>query len=480
MAQLMDWLDERTGIRTLERVLFLRKIPRGAGWLYTLGFASLFVFIVQVVTGSLLSLSYVASPDHAYESVTFIQNTLLFGSAIRGLHHWGASALIVLVGLHLATVFVLGAYKRPREVTWVAGVVLLLITIGLGFTGYLLPWDEKAYWATTVGTNMAGTVPLIGDTVLRIIRGGTDVGAVALARFYGAHVLILPALFALTVAFHLYLVIFLGVSVPPWLWARRQEGEPAAGSTAAKDTGRGGPADDKARYEVFKKQGRPFWPDLIFEDAVISLVVFLILVTLSVLSPAPLEARADPTSSSYPPRPEWYFLFLFQLLKVFPGSLEWVGVVVIPGAIVLLLLLLPFYGRGPERRPERRPVAMGVGAVLLVGIIGLTVMAAATTPPASAVERGITLNASQVVGRSLYQANCASCHGDKGEGTDKGPTLQQVGALRDPSFIHRYIEDAKALNPTAKMTSFIPPPGGQQILTHDQVEDITQYLITFR
>jgi len=479
MAQLMDWLDERTGIRTLERVLFLRKIPRGAGWLYTLGFASLFVFILQVVTGSLLSLSYVASPDHAYESVTFIQNTLLFGSVIRGLHHWGASAMIVLVGLHLATVFVLGSYKRPREVTWVAGVVLLLITIGLGFTGYLLPWDEKAYWATTVGTNMAGTVPIIGDTMLRIIRGGTDVGAVALARFYGAHVLILPGLFLLTVSAHLFLVVFLGVSVPPWLWARRQESEPA-GSTPAKTAGQVEPADDKVRYECFKKQGRPFWPDLILEDAVVSLIVFLILVALSVLSPAPLEARADPASSSYPPRPEWYFLFLFQLLKVFPGSLEWVGVVIIPGVIVLLLLLLPFYGRGPERRPERRPVAMGVGAVILLGIVSLTVIAAVTTPPASAVERGIKLTSAQVVGRSLYQADCASCHGEKGEGTDKGPTLQQVGALRDPSFIHRYIEDAKALNPSAKMPALIPGPGGQQVLTHEQVEDITQYLITFR
>lgn len=465
MAQLYQWLDERTGLSTIGRVVFLRKIPRGAGWLYTIGFASLFVFVLQIVTGTLLALFYVPSPDHAYESVSYIQGTLPFGSILRGLHHWGASAMIVLVGLHLAVVFVLGAYKRPRELTWVAGVVLLLVVIGLGFTGYLLPWDQKAYWATTVGTSMAGTVPFIGDFMLRVIRGGTEVGAVTLARFYGVHILLLPGIFIATVLVHLYLVIYLGVSVPPWLWQPKQgAAEP----------------DESVRYNSFKKQGRPFWPDLIAEDAIISLFVFFILVGFAVFIGVPLEPRADPTTSSYVPRPEWYFLFLFELLKFFPGNLEWLGVVAVPGVLVLALLLLPFYARGSSRRFERRPIALGLGTVALLGIAGLTIAAAASTPPTTAVERGITLNAAQVVGRSLYQANCASCHGDIGQGTTKAPSLQAVGALRDPAFIHRYIEDPKSLNPDAKMPPFIPPPGGQQILTHEQVEDITQYLTTFR
>jgi ubiquinol-cytochrome c reductase cytochrome b subunit len=466
MARLVDWLDERTGLRTVGRVLFLRKIPRGAGWLYTLGFATLFVFLVQVATGTVLALFYAPSPDHAYESVAFIQNTLPFGSVLRGLHHWGASAMIVLAGLHLATVFVLGAYKRPRELTWLAGVVLLLVVIGLGFTGYLLPWDEKAYWATTVGTNMAGTVPVLGDTLLRTIRGGAEVGAVTLTRFYGMHILILPGLFALVVAVHLYLVIYLGVSVPPWLW------QPRAGEL---------PGDDAARYETFKRQGRPFWPDLIVEDAVVSLVVFLVLAILVAVAGVPLEARADPAHTSYVPRPEWYFLALFQLLKYFPGQLEWVGVIGIPLVLILVLFLLPFYDRRAQRRPERRPVALTLGTLVIIGMAGLTIAAAVTTPPSTAVERGIQLSAGQVVGRSLYLGNCSSCHGDAGQGTKDGPSLAQVGALRDPAFIHRYIEDAKALNSAAKMPEFIPPPGGgAQVLTHEQVEDITQYLLTFR
>ncbi len=171
---MLGWLDERAGLRTVGRVVFLHKIPPlgWAGWFYTLGFATLFVFVVQVATGTILALFYAPSPDHAYESVRYIQEVLPFGSVLRGIHHWGSSAMVVLVGLHLLTAFVFGAYKRPRELTWLVGVVLLLATIGLGFTGYLLPWDEKAYWATTVGTSMAGTVPLVGDALLRIVRGG--------------------------------------------------------------------------------------------------------------------------------------------------------------------------------------------------------------------------------------------------------------------------------------------------------------------
>ena len=466
MTQFSKWLEERAGISQIYNVLFLRKIPRGAGWLYTLGFATLFVFILQAVTGTILALFYVPSPDHAYETVRFIQYVLPFGSLIRGIHHWGSSAMIVLVGLHLVTVFVMGAYKHPREATWVAGVILLLLVVGSGFTGYLLPWDQKAYWATTVGTSMAGTVPLIGDAILKIIRGGSAVGALTLTRFYGTHMLILPALFLLTIGVHLYLVVYLGVSVPPWLWESKKEELPA---------------DEKERYNLFKKQGHPFWPDTIVEDAIISLIVFLILVALAVFVGAGLEARADPVASDYVPRPEWYFLFLFQLLKLFPGSLEWIGVIVIPSLIVLALLFLPFYSREKSRRPERRPVAMTIGALFIAGVVVLTYAGWASTPPTKAAERGIVLNATQVVGRSLYEGNCAVCHGENGEGTKDGPSLSEVGALRDPAFIHSYIENSLAMNPNAKMPVFVPPPGeGQQVLTHQQIEAITQYLMTFR
>ncbi len=209
-----NWLDERLGWRGVWEAIFLRKIPK-VNWLYTLGSATLFVAVNQVVTGILLTIYYVPTPDHAYDSVQYITTQIPAGWLIRGLHHWGASAMVVLVGLHMLRVIFHAAYKYPREMTWMTGVLLLLITIGFGFTGYLLPWDQKAYWATTIGTRIAATTPLIGDSILRIMRGGEDLSAVTLARFFGVHVWVLPAILLSFIGIHLYLVIRNGISAIP-------------------------------------------------------------------------------------------------------------------------------------------------------------------------------------------------------------------------------------------------------------------------
>jgi len=212
--RLGNWLDERVGWRRVWEAIFLRKVPE-VNWFFTLGSASLFVALNQMITGILLTIYYVPTPDHAYDSVQYITTQIPAGWLIRGLHHWGASAMVVLVVLHMIRVILYGAYKFPREVTWFTGIFLLLLTIGFGFTGYLLPWDQKAYWATTVGTRIAGTPPLIGDTILRIIRGGEELSAITLARFFGVHVWILPATLLILIAFHLYLVIRIGISAVP-------------------------------------------------------------------------------------------------------------------------------------------------------------------------------------------------------------------------------------------------------------------------
>jgi len=209
-----NWLDERLGWRGVWEAVFLRKIPK-VNWLYTLGSATLFVAVNQMVTGILLTIYYVPTPDHAYDSVQFITTQVPAGWLIRGLHHYGASAMVILAVLHMIRVIFLGAYKFPREITWFSGVVLLLVTIGFGFTGYLLPWDQKAFWATTVGTRIAGTPPGIGDFILRVMRGGEDLSAVTLARFYGVHVWVLPAALILLLALHMYLVIKIGISAAP-------------------------------------------------------------------------------------------------------------------------------------------------------------------------------------------------------------------------------------------------------------------------
>jgi quinol-cytochrome oxidoreductase complex cytochrome b subunit len=209
-----DWLDERLNWRQVWEAIFLRKVPK-VNWFYTLGSASLFVAVNQAVTGILLTLYYVPTPDHAYDSVQYITTQIPAGWLIRGLHHWGASTMVILVVLHMLRVIFYGAYKYPREVTWFTGVFLLLVVIGFGFTGYLLPWDQKAYWATTVGTRIAGTPPLIGDYLLRILRGGENLSAVTLARFFGTHVWALPATLMLLLGIHLYLVIRIGISAVP-------------------------------------------------------------------------------------------------------------------------------------------------------------------------------------------------------------------------------------------------------------------------
>ena len=214
VAQISDWLDERLGWRSVWKTIFLRKVPK-VNWFYTLGSATLFVAINQAVTGILLTVYYVPSPDQAYASVQYITSQVPAGWLIRGLHHWGASAMILLTVLHMVRVIIYGSYKYPREMTWFTGVGLLLVVFGFGFSGYLLPWDQKAFWATTVGTRIAEVTPIIGNWILRIMRGGEELTAITLARFFGVHVWLLPAALLILIGIHLYLVIRIGISYVP-------------------------------------------------------------------------------------------------------------------------------------------------------------------------------------------------------------------------------------------------------------------------
>ena len=212
--RLFDWLDARLGLRKIWTTVFARTVPK-TNWFYTLGSASTILAMLQGVTGMLLTIYYVPAPDHAYDSIQYIMNEVTFGWLIRGLHHWGATLMVVVVFLHMLRTYLVGAYKYPREVTWLTGGVLLLVVLVLGFSGYLLPWNQRAYWATTVGTEIAGTAPFIGDFILRVLRGGNDLSAVTLARFFAVHIWFLPAIIALLIGVHMYLVIRIGISSMP-------------------------------------------------------------------------------------------------------------------------------------------------------------------------------------------------------------------------------------------------------------------------
>jgi ubiquinol-cytochrome c reductase cytochrome b subunit len=212
--KIFSWLDERLGLTTIYEVTLDRKVPK-VNWFFTLGSASLFLFVLQGVTGMLLTIYYVPSPDHAYDSIQYIMNGVAFGWLIRGIHHWGASLMVLVVFFHMLRTFYFAAYKYPRELTWLTGVILLLATLGMGFTGYLLPWNQKAYWATTLGTGIAGTVPFVGEFIMQVLRGGSTLSAVTLARFFSAHIWWLPAILGGVIGLHMYMVIRLGISAVP-------------------------------------------------------------------------------------------------------------------------------------------------------------------------------------------------------------------------------------------------------------------------
>ncbi len=376
VARIQGWLGDRSGAGNIWEAFFARKIPLGAGWLYTLGFASMFCFTLQAATGLFLAVYYSPSPDHAYDSIQFLMYQVPFGAVVRGIHHWNASVMVVLVVLHMATVFTLGAYKYPRELTWMVGVGLLLTTLGFAFTGYLLPWDQKAYWATVVGTNIPGTLPVLGDFILRVARGGTQLGTLTLTRFYAFHIMLLPAVLGGLLAAHLYLVVHHGVSVPPWLWERvGPRVRSVTGGSTAQAAALTPEEDYHLRYDQAKKEGHSFWPYIIVEDTLAAAVVLLVVIGLMVALGVPTEAKADPTDTSYVPRPEWYFMFLFQMLKYFPGSMEWVGAAVLPPLALVFVLLLPLYDRSPWRSPQRRPLAMLAGVVMAL-VIGFLTYAA--------------------------------------------------------------------------------------------------------
>jgi quinol-cytochrome oxidoreductase complex cytochrome b subunit len=213
-SKVIGWLDERLGLAGIYGTVLDRKVPK-VNWWFTLGSASLFLFTMQAITGIFLTVYYVPSPDHAYDSIQYIMTGVPFGWLIRGIHHWGATLMVIFVFAHMLRTFFFAAYKYPRELTWLTGVVLLLCTLGMGFTGYLLPWNQKAYWATTVGTAIPGTIPLIGPFITSVLRGGPDLSAVTLARFFSMHIWLLPLIIGAMIFIHMYLLIRLGISSIP-------------------------------------------------------------------------------------------------------------------------------------------------------------------------------------------------------------------------------------------------------------------------
>ena len=426
MKGIMDWIDDRSGIRGLVKEALYEKVPGGARWRYVWGSCLTFVFFTQVVTGTLLWMFYSPSTQTAWESVYFLEYQVAGGWFLRGVHHYMAQAMIVLLVLHLMQVVIDGAYKAPRELNFWFGIMMMGVTLALSLTGYLLPWDQKGYWATAVATNLMAEVPLIGPMIQKVVVGGVEYGHHTLTRFFALHAGILPASLVGLVVVHIYLFRKHGIHVKE-------------------------PRPKKDSY---------FWPDQILKDAVACLAVLLAVVTLTIyFHGAPLGPPADP-SNEFPARPEWYFLFLFQLLKYVPAF--W-GAVIIPVFLVLWMFLQPFIGK----TKAGHKINIGFWWALIAGSVFLTFLAvsedqanvkhgaaieeakwqadrvieianAEGIPPLGAVSllRGDWQNQ----GRRLFSAHCASCHrynGHDGRGypVDEPQSAADLAAFASTAWV---------------------------------------------
>jgi ubiquinol-cytochrome c reductase cytochrome b subunit len=347
--------------------------------------------------------------------------------------------MMVVVALHMLQVFIFGAYKKPREIVWILGVGLIMFVGGFAFTGYLLPWDQKAYWATVVGTNVAGTIPVVGGTLLKIVRGGPELGNLTLSRFFDIHTYILPWSLALFAALHVFLLERAGAA---GTW-RISEKTPA--------------------------YSEPLFPHQVFKDTVIILFMFILLVCLAIFFPAPLEPQADPTDSTYNPRPEWYFYFVFQLLRIFEGKYEVIGTFVLPTIAVIALILLPFLDRKPERSPHKRKIMMVLSG-LIVAIVSILTIQGARAP---IVNAPAVTTPSVLAGRILYDKNgCGACHSIQGKGGKIGPELSHVGNTRDRDWLIRHFRNPQAMSPGSIMPRVALPD--------KQLNELTDYMRSLR
>lgn len=453
--KITKWFTERFPFVEMTDTVFDEKIPGGASFFYSLGSATLFVFALQVLTGIWQLFYYVPSIDHAYASVSYIRINVPYGWLINGIHYWGANIMAVLVALHIIRVFVWGAYKKPRELTWLIGVLLLLLVAGLIFTGAALSWDERGYWATEVGTSIAGTVPFIGSFLQKFLMGGESMGQLTLSRFFAFHTVIVPVLSIIFIFFHLVAFRKHG-SVGPWKESKRTK------------TG-------------------DFWPDQVAIDLIISGLVFVLMVWLSAYYPPPFTGPADPSDTAFEPKPEWNFLFLYQLLKFLKGPLEVLGSVGIPTIIIILFVIVPFIDRKASYNPMKRR-GMMIGGFLFVGfVLTFTITGFYSKPPGSLqsasttstdstnrVQTSVvssTLSPEAQAGKVVFNTNgCVACHSISGVGGKIGPDLtNEIGNNRSMQWLIDQLTDSKKHFPNSIMPAY-------STLTQKQLDDLIAYL----
>ncbi|HTR29720.1 MAG TPA: cytochrome b N-terminal domain-containing protein [Puia sp.] len=419
LKKIWAWIDDRSGLSELLRPLMRHPVPPRSKWSYVFGSATLFCLVLQVITGIALSLLYQPSSASAYQSLQFITHQAKFGNLLRGMHYFGASAMIVMVGIHMIRVYIMAAYKFPREMAWISGVFLLFLTIGMGFTGQLLRWDSNGVWSSVVAAEQLGRIPLIGKAAARLLLGGDTIGGQSLSRFYSYHVFIIPALLFLFVGFHLMLVIRNGISEPPKA---------------------GRPVDPKTYrqwyQEMLQKVGVPFWPYAAWRDVLFGAATIIAVIGLAALfGPPELTQPPDPSLIHAVPKPDWYMLAIFSLFALMPPKIESYVIFIGPALTVIILLALPFLSHKGERSALRRPWAVFGSICVIVFVFSLFMlgMKSPWSPKFSVkalTQHEIHSQDTAVVRGAafLYQKGCLYCHRVDDQGGVKGPDFTHLAA----------------------------------------------------
>jgi len=455
-----NWIDDRTGISQNILPVLKHPVPPKAKWAYVFGSATLFCFLLQVITGIALSLLYQPSSKDAYQSLLFITNTAKFGNVLRGIHYFGASAMIILVGIHMIRVYITASYKFPREMNWISGVFLLLCTIFMCFTGQLLRWDSNGVWSSVVAAQQLGRTPLIGKYLARLLMGGDTIGGQSLSRFYAYHVFVVPALIFIFIGLHLYLVIQNGISEPP-----------KQGRLVDPKTYR------KWYKNMLKQKGVPFYPNAAWRDVMFSSIVIICIICAAIyFGPPALSGEPNPAVLITSPKPDWYMVPFFALFALMPHKIESIAMLLGPILTIVILFSIPFISNKGERSPLKRPwavygvicVTVFVISLLVIGLKApwsphfntkqLPLSAIKSTHPDSTIIKGVQL---------FYSKGCEYCHKVNNYGGLDGPDLTTIGNRLS-------IEELKVriVNGGKNMPAF----GG--ILKKEELDNIVSFLIS--
>jgi len=392
-------------------------VPPDAKWWYVLGSATLCAFMIQVITGVALAFSYIPSASEAYSTLRFINEQAPFGHFLRGLHYYGASAMVLMVGLHMAQVFLAGSYKFPRELNWATGVLLLGFTLVMGFTGQLLRGDQNAVWTVVVAAEQAGRTPFIGQWLAHFILGGDTVGGATFTRFFAIHVFIMPGFIFAFVGLHLWLVLRHGISEPP------------------KPGKLVDPKTYRQEYKVLiETKGEPFWPDSAWRDVLFCVAMIVVIAALAFLSGAPqLGKPPDPSITTASPRPDWYFMWYFAVLALLPHGTEQYFLVFGPLLAGIVLITLPLFSNRGERSPWRRPwaIAIVLMTVLMIATLWVEGVKSPWSPnfkaqPLSTSVVGATNGAVFLGAQLFHDKGCLNCHLIADDGGRRGPDLTAV------------------------------------------------------